>query len=194
MSFTITQPGEYVDANGLPVRVTHIDGEWAVGFYSDGTGGAWECENGYSPFATDIKGPKPAEPELPDPGEGWRLLEDHEVLQEGDERQDGCDSPPRRWLGPLRDTTLIGKTVSAANMSVFSLRILGWRRRIPKPEPWVATNELRYREVPFGTLGAVILSVSDDSKQWSWKRCAHEQKWTCGDKYEWRPIPVEVQP
>jgi len=73
MSNIIPSLGEYVDTNGLPCRVVHIEGGWAFGFYSDGAGGVWECEDGYSPYYADIKGPKPPDP--PTPPEGFQLAD-----------------------------------------------------------------------------------------------------------------------
>lgn len=107
----------------------------------------------------------------PDPGEGWRILRDYEIIEKGDEWC--CPEMSQEWSAC--GTLAVGSTP----LEWFIHRTVFVRRRVPK---WVATNELRWRQPPGSSShgDGYVLRVL-------------EQKWTFGNKHEWRPIPVEVK-
>jgi hypothetical protein len=142
------------------------------------------------PIASPV--PQPEKPE-PNPGEGWRLLALSDVTATGDERMDGCDTPPRRW----RPVNYAGLLVSEYIATYPELKIRAVRRRVaplpePPQEPWVATHEWRWRlsdsTVHSKETRAVEsrLMQSDADKRW----LVLEQKFTRNGETDWRPIPV----
>lgn len=131
----------------------------------------------YAPyfFAEPIRAPAPTRPE---PGDGWRLLAADELTANGDERMDGCDCPPR-WMA----VNFFGMRVADYIEMYPVLKILGVRRRIvPEPEKWTPTCELEWRLCAVEDPLAVL--------QWDgdWRRL--EQRFTCGDREQWRAIGV----
>jgi hypothetical protein len=121
-------------------------------------------ENAQHYIASPI--PKPA---LPDPGEGWRLLEDDETFIPGDE----CFDPHEERWRPRMDS--IGCKQDRGSWPT--------RRRIPEPQPeWVATNEYR-RRVGDSTGSVIVYWTGIEPHR-------REQKFVRGTEHEWR----EVQP
>jgi hypothetical protein len=89
MTDVIQAVGPHKDKNGERCEVKHIDQGIAFGFDSDGDPSWWKCDTGNWQGAGDayrlhIVGPW-IEPPTVDVGEGWRLLEDGEVIEDGDE-------------------------------------------------------------------------------------------------------------
>lgn len=76
--------------------------------------------------------------EMIDPGEGYRLLEDHEIIQQGDERTEGYYSAPRVWF---RVRAGIGQTVAQYRAEHSALGIVAVRRRIDTEHPLMASTD-----------------------------------------------------
>jgi hypothetical protein len=99
MSDVITGPGEYRQRDGRKATVVDVRGGVAIGWDGDGEYCAWfvdEGERTRGVLGFSIVGPwVEPQPEKPDPGDGWRLLEDDEVVNDSDQflymGRDWCD-------------------------------------------------------------------------------------------------------
>jgi hypothetical protein len=132
----------------------------------------------YAPYYIASPIPKPQPPE---PGEGWRLLEPSEQVEEGDEvfRPEFPD-----WGWRLSEN-LIGRRLQSHGCL--------YRRRIgplPVEEPWVPTNELRWKLAD--GVGTTWVGVKETRNGNGLAYANHrlEQRWTRGTEEDWRPIPV----
>jgi hypothetical protein len=125
MNDVIQAVGPHKDKHGERCEVKHIDQGIAFGFDSDGDPAWWKCDTGNWQGAGDnyslhITGPW-IEPPTVDVGEGWRLLEEGEMPQEGDE----C-----RWRENTNDPWQSALNWKRGNpQSAHCI----YRRRVPKP-------------------------------------------------------------
>lgn len=85
--FKITKPGFYRQRNGGKAEVFAECGQWWYGVDTDGYARRWSNRGLLNPhvncdYAFDLVAPWT---DAPDPGEGWRLLEEGEQVTSGDE-------------------------------------------------------------------------------------------------------------
>lgn len=119
--------------------------------------------------------PKPAKP---DPGEGWRLLEEGETVECDDENRDVKFK--EEWS--LDRGAFAGKNVGQ-KMRQYERNGLHFRRRLPDTKPeWTCVGDLRWRRPATGWA-----SMTPDVAQ---ILNTLEQRWTNGTDSEWRPVPA----
>jgi len=103
--------------------------------------GAWQANNVFglkymidTPLRRLIKPDvTPAAPSVPDPGEGYRLLADHEIIDRHDEVNAGC--------GWIQVASSLYSTPGKSRNDYYEFKGVQWRRRIPQPDPVVSVGD-----------------------------------------------------
>lgn len=113
---------------------------------------------------------------LPDPGEGYRLMDIKEDVIQGDEY-----FYKGQWYESWNWKEGYTKVEGSQSTGIV------YRRRISPPEPWVKTVDLQWKVVPDKTRSAWFLYNGD-------RACAVcvqlQQRWTRGTEEEWRPLEI----
>lgn len=194
--FRIDGPGFYRKRNGDKCEIIGVSRGFAIGWTRDvGTSGgafSWDADTGKF-FGVD-------KPECDnDIVSRWPRfsISDHgrgvyETLT-GKEAKvlEVCVNVKRQWVGEVG----MWKNVrwnddgieDAVGHSLNLVRYIGPLPKSEEPEQWVPTWELEWHKCPHNVRGATIVSTEDHALN---EVCRLERKWTCGDKSEWRPIPV----
>ena len=139
MSDVIPKPGKYQQFSGRPAEVKWVGDGKALGFDFGGEPTMWDAATGRwalamnePEFCCHIVSPWPPDPppKPVDPGEGWRLLGDDEVIADGDEYL--CEGGRRQWF-PVACAPPQGMTVAASHgWWIRDYVPVHYRRRIPK--------------------------------------------------------------
>lgn len=112
--------------------------------------------------------------------------------------RDGLTAYP--WNGRVGSdwTSWTNEGKYACTISRHSADLVRYIGPLPKsvePEQWVPTCEDRYVYMGLYTFTPISEEYKQSIPMWfdgRWHFVRHERKFTCGDKSEWRPIPVEV--
>lgn len=192
----ITKPGPYRERSGGKARVTMVDSEtgFAFGYDSLNRATAWQCETGCANYGYSISGEWHDQPErafrVSDHGCG--IYETREGKQVSLVDKSGSETFPwRAKFGAIGYAAWGDDGRFYSDGKARPQDLVRYVGPLPQPaEQWTKTCDLRLRRVSDKPeLPAVCVMWFDmKTNEWARRYYVQEQRYTCGDREEWRAI------